>query len=41
MNATKLVSSKSPYIYVVQQGEAENGKRKKDIRGMEKLRYST
>ena len=41
MNARKLVSSKSQYISVVQQGEAENGKRKRDIRGMEKLRYST
>ena len=40
MNATKLVSSKSPYIYVVQQGEAENGKRKRDMRGMEKLRLN-
>ena len=34
MNARKLVSSKSSNIFVVQQGEAENGKRKKDRGGM-------
>ena len=34
MNARMLVSSKSPYISVVQQGEAENRKRKRDRGGM-------
>ena len=34
MNARKLVSSKSPYISVVQQGKTENRKRKRDKGGI-------